>query len=484
MSDLRGRIGRAFVAQGWTSLLGKGSNVVLTIVLARILAPEDFGLFTIALVVTTFANMLSNFGFQSYVIQASELSRKELDACFTLNIALSALLGCVVAVVAWAWVDPPPLLREMLQIYGLQIFVSGLSYIPLALLKRDLDFKRSSRAELANTIVSQGGRVAFAWMGAGALCFPLGDVLGAICCWLMVRAYSPEPRRLVIPRRKDAASAIGFGIHSTSVALASFFANQSDKLLLSFAYPMATVGLYGFAGNIAGMFYRAFIAPQSSVFLASFSRLRSDTQEILAFLHKSTRFVFSFSLPVCVPLILEAERILGVLVGAKWTAAADLVRIFAVGFLMRSMVSGITGLQLAFGLASAAARTKWTNAAVFVLLLGMAVMLKVGIIGYALAYLLADILTTWHNVMVNGRLVSLHPVSFLGNQLAPAGIAAASSIAWYAVREATLALPAAVGLAASAGTWMVAYVVLSLVFNRAVGDMVQDRVRLLRGKRA
>lgn len=484
MSDLGHRIGSAFVAQGATALAGKIATALFTIALARILVPEDFGLFTLALVVTGLANMLSNFGFQSYIIQAKDLSQNDLDVCFTLNVALSAFLGLAVAALGWFWVDPPPLLPEMLQMYGLHVFVSGLSYIPLARMKRELDFTRSSRAELANTVVAMGGRVAFALGGFGALCFPLGDVLGVLACWWLAARSSSGPLRLVLPRWKTASGAIVFGAHSTSIGLASFFANQSDKMLLGYAFPVPAVGLYGFASNTAAMFYKSFIVPQSAVFLASFSRLRTDPVDIRNFLQKSTRLIFSLSLPVCMLLILDAERIVATVFGEQWRASSVLVRIFATAYLLRSMISGITGLQLSFGLAAAAARTKWINAFVFVLFFSAAVLAKVGLIGYALAYLAADVVTMSHNVAVNGRLVELKVSALLRNLLAPIAIAAVASAAWFGVWYAGRDWPEFPGLLAAAATWVATYVLLSLRFNRMVVEAILERLRSRRRRRS
>ena len=145
MSDLRARISSASLAQGTTALLGKASNVVLGIVLARLLFPEDYGLFAVTLIVTSLANMLSNFGFQSYIIQVRELNSATINTCYTLNVVLSIALGAVVALIGLLWPDPPLFLPQMMLLYGLHVFISGLSYIELALLKRDLDAVRTDQ---------------------------------------------------------------------------------------------------------------------------------------------------------------------------------------------------------------------------------------------------------------------------------------------------------------------------------------------------
>ena len=468
MNGLRERIASASLAQGVTTLAGKALNLLLAILLARLLYPQDYGLFTISLIVTGLANMLSNFGFQSYIIQAKELGQSELNTCYTLNVLLSIVLGVAVAGIGLLWPNPPPLLPAMLAMYGLMVFLSGLSYIELALLKRELNFAASARAELAYTTVSMGGRVGFALAGFGALCFPLGDVLGALVRWLLAKRMSKATLRIEKPQATASRSALTFGMHATSVALASFVANQSDKALVTVNHPVAAVGLYGFGSNTAAMFYNAFIVPQTGVFLATFARLREDVEEARRVLGVATRLIFSLALPLNVLWLLETERLLTAVFGPQWLAAAPLVRIFAVDYLIRSMVSGITGMQMSFGLAAAAARTKWANAAVFVGFLLLATWLQVDITGYAIAYVAANIVATVHNLHVNGRLLQIRWIPYLANLMPPAVIAVVSTLAWWVAGPYFRSLPLWPAIGGLVGTWLLTYALLTAGFNRMV----------------
>lgn len=479
MTGLNTRIVRASTAQGVTSLVGKVVSLLLTIVLARLLFPEDYGLFTLAMIVTGLANLLGQFGFQSYIIQAEKLTPETLNTCYTLNVAFSAALGLLIAALGLLWPNAPTLLPEMLALYGLHVFLSGLTYIELALLKRELAFGQSSRVELAYTFTSMAARVGFAAAHTGALCFPLGDVLGSLVRWLFVRRLRPSGLRLAVPQRTASREALVFGMHATSVGIASFVANQTDKMLVSTAHPMAAVGLYTFGNNAAAMFYNAFIVPQMSVFFATFARLRQDLEGARRVLLISSRLIFSFALPLNVLWLLEPQRLLEAIFGARWIPAAPLVQVFAVDYLMRSLFSGVTGLQMSFGRAADAARTKWINALVFVVFLLAATALGVDIVGYAIAYVAANFVATAHNLRVNGRIIEVNWISYASNLAAPTAIALVSTMAWAFTRDyfEPLALwPSLLGLA---GTWLLTFTLLSLVFNRM---MFTTPLALLRRK--
>lgn len=76
-------------------------NVLATIALARLLFPEDYGLFAITMLITGLGNLFSHFGFQSYIIQAPELTAETLNTCYTLNVALALLMGLRVKAIWW-----------------------------------------------------------------------------------------------------------------------------------------------------------------------------------------------------------------------------------------------------------------------------------------------------------------------------------------------------------------------------------------------
>lgn len=472
MKDIGSGIARAAMAQGATAVVGKAATVVSTILLARLLYPEDFGLQTFAFMVMGLANMFSNFGFQTYIIQAKKLSTEQLDICFTLNIVFSAVLGLLVGSIGFVWPATPLMFREMLVLYGAMIFVSGLSYSQLAVMKRQLQFRGPSRAELAFSLTSSFCRVVFAFAGFGALCFPMGDLLGALVRWLASRQIGGVSLRMRMPRGAESGEVLRFGAYTTSVGLASFVANQVDKALLTATHPAASIGFYGFATTMSAMFYNAFIVPQSSVFLAAFARLQDDINGARKILAASSRFIFSLALPLNVMWLLEAERIVTVVFGDRWLEAAPLIRILAVDYLVRSMFSGITGLQLSFGRAREAALTKWLNSALFVTFMLVAWAVKMDIQGYAMMFVAASILSTAHNIHVNGKLVNFNLAPYLGNLLAPAAIALVSTAVWWLARREFSTRPALLPLAVAGGAWLTTYIALTGIFNRIVVDQL------------
>lgn len=471
-ADVHGKTSRAFVSQGTISFAGKLVSLAMNVLLARLLVPEDYGLFTIALVVTNLVQLLSSFGFQSYLIQTQTLEPKTADICFTLNQILCFALGAGVIATAWLWPEPPDGLRPMLMLYGVQIALSAVSYIPVALLKRELEFGKSARSELVFTAVSMTGRVVFAAANLGALCFPLGDLLGTVCRNFYVRRVQPMSLRWVYPRLAEMRDVLWFGVHATSVGFASFTANQTDKLLLIGSFPVSQIGLYTFGNTNSSLFYKGFVVPQTSVFISAFARRRDDLERARDLVLSSSRMIFSLSIPVHALLILETENIVRLVFTEKWLAAVPLMQIFAVDFIFRSTTGGMTGIQIAFGLAKQAAVTKWKNASIFVVVLCAAAIIGVDLQGYAIAYVFANALATLHNMFMNGRVIEMRWLEFAGNLAMPVSIVLLSTLCWWLAKTYAATDSLLTGFALQMCAWLVPYFVLSLIFNRRVFDRV------------
>jgi hypothetical protein len=156
-----------------------------------------------------------------------------------------------------------------------------------------------------------------------------------------------------------------------------------------------------------------------------------------------------------------------VLFTAKWIAAAPVVRVFALDYLQRSMFSGITGIQLSFGLAGKAARTKWIGASFFIVSLLTATLLHASILQYAIAYVIASVAGSALNVIVNGRLLALRWGEYFRNLVPPAIVGILVTLPFYRTIGVTGSLGPWRALAVDLSVLVLGYAALTLVFNRA-----------------
>src|SRR6266436_4488344 len=152
-------LGRLALRGGLVSVAMQYGNgflqILAAIVLARLLAPEDFGLVAIVTVLTSFAPLLIDFGLGDATAQKSKITRTQVSSLFWLSSGIGLAVAMVVAacspLIAWIYRDPR---LETIALYSAITFVmSGVSNQHLALLRRTMQFARIAKIQILGTLV-------------------------------------------------------------------------------------------------------------------------------------------------------------------------------------------------------------------------------------------------------------------------------------------------------------------------------------------
>lgn len=462
------------------TLLSKGIGVVFTIVLARILFPEDYGNLTIAIIFTGFLTIFSNFGFQTYLVQEQTGSLRIVQTTFFLEMLFASIISLLLFFASYIIQVKlnNAVLGEMLRWYCINIMLVSVGHTPVALFKRNLDFNLSTRSDIAYTLSSNVGRVLFASGGFGALCFPLGDIVGNVIKLIVIFWYSDFRPQLKLFSSTQAKEILNFGGFTALTSIGSYLANQVDKVLVATYFTISQVGFYNFGYTQSGLYFNLVQVSQTSVLLSLFAKYRTNLIEARRVLMNITRLVNFLAMPVYGFAILEAELVIRALFSEKWLGALVFFQIFSADFLFRSFFTGITGIQLSFGLAKAAARTKIINSIIFVLLLLVATRFNT-LEYYALFYLAATVLSTFHNVVVNGKLLQLNYVAYARNFLPNIGVIIVSLLLYQAIRSVLMnqVEGALLKLTMGVAIFGALYMIFSWVINRSV---LQQVIRLIK----
>lgn len=458
-------------------IIGLGLNLLLF----RLLTPDDFGFFTAAVVITGLVTTISNFGLQAFLIQQPVIDDTTTNTTLFLDLALGAAMCAVVmtcgTVLQASFRDP--VVAWVVKLYGVNMLIVSIGRTPLALLKRDLEFKHVTYSEIIFTLVSMTTKVGLAAAGAGALCFPLGDLLGHVVqnvyVW-RVAGFRPRWSRL---RANQARLIVRFGGATTLTSIGSYLANQTDKFLVTTRFSAAAAGLYNFGFTQASLIYNLLVASQAEVVFSLYARMRSDPlalRDMLVRILRAGNFVL---LPVYTLGFALAPLIIEVVYGPRWLPAATVFRVFCVDNMLRSFVSNISGVQLAFGRAGDAARTKLLNGAIYVVILAGCSAWREPMV-YALGYLLASVIAAVHNARANGKLIDLRLPMLLRASSGNVSLVAVCAGGAVALQPFLMEVPAIVRLATLAGAFVLAYLLLAICF---LPQVVQDVRVFVLGRR-
>ncbi|HKZ35413.1 MAG TPA: oligosaccharide flippase family protein [Patescibacteria group bacterium] len=314
----------------------KAVNYIGSIILARLLLPEIFGIFAIVSFIITFFGFFSDVGLGAALIQKKEkLDNKDLSVTFTLQQIL------VVSVTILIWLTAPLFAAKynlglqgtwLLRVFSLSLFLTSLKTIPSILLERKLQFKRLIWPEVVEVISFQVIAVVLAYMGFAVWSFIVAllirSFLGAIVLFYL------SPWKISFAWDKTIAKRlVAFGIPYN---LNGFIATIKDAVMPVFVGAVSGAAAVGYL-NWALTFSKLPILFMADIFRVTFptySRIQGNTELLKKAIEKTIRFTNLFLFPTSFLLAALAKPIVTIIFTDKWLPALPAFYIHLVGILI------------------------------------------------------------------------------------------------------------------------------------------------------
>jgi len=394
-ADLRGRsIRSGAVSLGARLMLGAVS-VLSAAVLARLLTPRDFGLLAMASTLTTFVNTFRDFGLPLATVHREDIDHRQVGALFWVNLALSALIGLLMAAMApvLAWFYGDPRLTGITLVVTAATFVGSVGVQHEALLQRQMRFGALTAIEVGAAVVGVIAGVALAALGAGywalvaqlvALHLTRSASLWTVCRW---RPGAP-PRRW--PGSEHSLRPLfSYGFHHAAARVLSHVGRKLDQVLVGRFGGAAVLGLYSSASRWSQFPFRMIYSPLVGVAVASFSRVQHEPAAYRAHIRLALEAVFAGSLPVLAFLFAEGRLVIQVLLGDQWLSAAPLFRILCIA----AFVVCVTRVTKWLYLSQGATRREfhWAAISTPLMILGVVAGVPWGAMGVAVGYTAAEL---------------------------------------------------------------------------------------------
>jgi len=234
-------------------VVGRALSMVSTIVLARILAPEVFGIFAVTLVVLTGLISVNDFGTTNAIVRWPGSPDRAARTATTLAWTGSTLacgLAVIAAPVIASWSHAPSA-RLPMQILALGVLVDGIAAVPGAMLTRNFQQKRRTTADFASLIASVGLSIGLALAGAGIWALVLGRLIGNVMGTIAVVVVAPSRPR---PgwNRDDARTLLHFGLPLVGASALVFVMANLDTIVIARGLGAgAALGFYALAFNLS-----------------------------------------------------------------------------------------------------------------------------------------------------------------------------------------------------------------------------------------
>ena len=222
-----------------------------TIVVARIVSPRDFGIFAMAVAVTTIINVLMQFGLAKYLMREAELSRELLRLVFTVNVLMSLLYSGSIffgAYVAGHFFGSSEV-SQFLFVFAFFPFLAMMEFIPAALCARDMRFGVIATMSLIRAVVMALATIGLAWLGFAYMSFAWAQVLAwvATSIGFNIAAWRPDVWKL---RIKGIRAILQFGAQMIGISGIGQLSSRACEMTLGSLIGLTGLGLYSRASSL------------------------------------------------------------------------------------------------------------------------------------------------------------------------------------------------------------------------------------------
>ena len=363
--------------------------------LARLIGPDEYGIFAMTMPAVMVAMALSNFGLPQAIVQRKTITHAQVSALFWINFVFGLAASLAMAALAGpaAAYYNEPLVEPVFQLVSVSILFSVITSQYLAIMRRRLQNKTAELISFAGDVIGVVVAVIAALVGlsywalvAQQIAVPVATVLFMVLWthWL------PSP-----PRRQDFAGASGavrFGGYLAGAAVLTRLTEYLGTVITGRMFDAGATGLFYRVRNLAGLPPKRVMTPLSGVFVPTMSRLQDKPEELQAMFQRLISRSNLILLPQAVLVAAGAEPIVSVLLGRDWTGAAPLLLWMSI-FTFRE--AGGTGLQYAM-IACGKGRELFFYGIVRILIVAvaMAVAARYGLTAMTAAYTLTELFVT------------------------------------------------------------------------------------------
>jgi O-antigen/teichoic acid export membrane protein len=296
----------------------QGAQFVAFLVLARLLTPADFGLAAIVSVVIYFAQILTDLGLNSALIQTAILTRDIVMAAFWVNmvtgLALTLITWATSGLIAQAFGEPK--LGLLLRLASLTFSFSA-AIVQTALLERSLKFRFLATVEASAALIGYGTAVTCGALGLGAPSIVVGPVITAALITLILWIRYP-----FLPTGRVSREALNALWHRAGgvagFQVINYWARNLDTISLGLVSTPTEVGLYSRAYSFMMAPVMQVTTALSRVLLPSLAKVRHDAVKFREAYLGAIRLSSSVMFPVTIFMATASSSIVTTLLGAKW----------------------------------------------------------------------------------------------------------------------------------------------------------------------
>jgi len=306
----------------------RGLGLISTLVLARLLVPEDFGIIAMATSIAAGLELLTLFGFDMALIQRKSLTRDDYDSAWTLNTMLGIGLGVLLVLGAGMGADfyREPRLEPVIMLLAIQYAVKNAANPGTVDFRRNLDFRWEFVTQVVPKLCGVVLTIPLAFWLRDYRALIAGMILTAfVSCAMSYLVHPHRPR----PCLKGAGELFRFSRWLLLNNLITFFRNRGSTFIIGRIMGTASLGIYGLAYEVSNMPTTEMVAPINRVLGPTYVKVREDPDLLRTTFRSTFGLITILILPVSIGLAAVADPLVRVVLGDQWLATIPLIGLLA-----------------------------------------------------------------------------------------------------------------------------------------------------------
>jgi lipopolysaccharide exporter len=394
-------------------------KLIRTIILARILSPNDFGLFGVALLVLSMLKTSTESGFQHALIQKKGETKSFLDTAWTMGLIRGFIIATVIFFIAkpaTIFFDAPSA-EPILRVIGASIILHSLTNISVLYFQKELEFKKYFKYQFSGTISDVIVAITSALLlrSVWALVFGLlaGNLVSCIMSYV-IEPYKPKIRFSI----KHAKGLFSFGKWILGSGILVFLITHGDDIFVGKILGVTMLAFYQMAYKISNLPAGEISNVISQVSFPAYSKLQDNLKKLKEAYLKILKLTSFISFPVAGLIFILAPDFTRLFLGEQWLPMVPTMQVLALWGLIRS-IDATTG-PLFYGLGKPKFAT-YLNLGQFVLIASLIYpfSLKYGILGAAIAIVLSAFITNAISLFMVMKLIDSKAIEFFKILLLP-----------------------------------------------------------------
>jgi len=340
---------KAMQGAGWlvfSRFVGRLIDVFTLFVLARILAPADFGLAALATSFVVIIDTVLEIPVTQALVRLPAIDKSHLDTAFTIGLIRSALIAVIVLAAAWpfAYFNQEAMLLPLVAVLALGPISRGLASPAMVQFARELGFRQTFILEFSGKLSASIIATLIVLAGGAYWAIVANFVIASAASTIASYVLAPYRPTLFLGRLTDFVGFIGW---FSSAQLISALNWQFDRFLIGSLADRSTFGRYAVASDVSVIPTQSIIGPALQPVMAAFSQISDDrVRTRIAFL-KAARFAMLICVPLCIGMSLTSDLTTTLLLGQKWSEAAPILSLLALSVAPISYFQTLYSVSLA-----------------------------------------------------------------------------------------------------------------------------------------